>query len=82
MHRDGRRGAYAVMRRGTIGKRVIHSEDLATDLLWIDIRCHPPRQRPRTRGQESLLFSFLRLGCGSSDTTATPSASPLPHGRG
>ena len=37
LHRDGRRGAYAIIHRGTIGKPVIHSEDLATDLVWIDI---------------------------------------------
>ena len=31
---------YVVIRGGTIGKPVIHSEDLATDLVWIDILCY------------------------------------------
>jgi hypothetical protein len=40
LHRYGSRCAGAIVRGGTIGKPVIHSEDLATDLVWIDIRCH------------------------------------------
>jgi hypothetical protein len=40
LHRYGSRGAGAVVSGGTIGKPVIHSEDLATDLVCIDIGCY------------------------------------------
>jgi hypothetical protein len=40
LHHHGSRGAGAVIRSGAIGKPVIHSENLATDLVWIDVSSH------------------------------------------
>ena len=80
--RNRRREAEAVVRGGAVAKPIIHSEDFATDLVRIDIRCYGcddarklvPRDRTRSP-------TAVRSMC-KSDPTSIPLASRQLHGRG